>query len=138
MSCTSCPDAPLAPLSYTLPDCPAGSPCEEFAYTDCTSYRGPHLPALGITNSMSLKAALVALNNILADAPAIHEYTITVTPQQKTTTVEYINNLGALVSKTVSSAQSPVTICAQQGTPAKLSGTGTLTSAGTVCSETTT
>jgi len=137
MSCTSCNENLSIP-STTLPPCPDGSPCEEFHFTDCTQYKGPNLVSLGINNDMSLKEAMVALNKKLTTAFSSKIYTITVSTSQTTTVVEYVNHVGDLVSKSVSSAQSPQTICAQDGSPVKISGTGGLSSAGVSCTITTT
>lgn len=132
MSCSSCNENLSIP-STTLPPCPQGSPCEEFYETDCTTYKGPNLKTLGINSGMSLKAALVALNKKLTTTFVTKTYTITVLTTQSTTVVEYVNYQGDLVSKSVSSAQSPQTICAHEGSPVKLSGTGVLSAAGATC-----
>lgn len=137
MSCTSCNENHTIPTT-TLPPCPAGSPCEELNFTDCTRYKGPNLVSLGVTNDMSLKQVLIALNKKLTQAFSSKTYTITVSTTQTTTVVEYINHLGALVTKSVSSAQSPQSICAQDGSPVKVSGTGVLSVAGSPCTLTTT
>lgn len=138
MSCSSCTDTPCPPsINYTLPDCPGGSPCEEYTHAACAKYTGANLVSLGINSSMSLKEALVALNKKLTTVYTTKSYTITVSSTQTKTTVEYINNLGALVSKSVSAEQSPQTICAQEGSPVKLSGTGVLSAAGATCATTT-
>jgi hypothetical protein len=138
MSCIGCPDVPSVPVSFTLPDCPDGSNCEEFSYSDCVQYTGPNLPTINVTDNMSLKDILVKINAKLTTALVAKTYTITVSTSQSTTVVEYINNLGNLVSKSVSSAQSPQTICAQEGSPVKVSGTGVLSTAGALCYITTT
>jgi hypothetical protein len=137
MSCTSCNENLSIP-STTLPPCPEGSPCEEFFFTDCTQYKGPNLVSLGINHNMSLKQAMVALNKKLTTAFSSKTYTITVSTTQTITVVEYINHLGDLVSKSVSPAQSPQTICAQEGSPVKTSGTGVLSASGATCTITTT
>lgn len=138
MSCIGCPDVPSVPVSFTLPDCPDGSNCEEYSYSDCVQYTGPNLPSLQVTSNMALKDILVKINAKLTSAMVAKSYTITVSTSQTTTVVEYINNLGNLVSKSVSSAQSPQTICAQEGSPVKISGTGVLSAAGALCYTTTT
>ena len=138
MPCLDCNDGPSIPASFTLPDCPDGSNCEEFSYADCVQYTGPNLPSLQVTNNMALKDVLVKINAILTTALVAKSYTISVSTSQSTTVVEYINNLGDLVSKSVSSAQSPQTICAQEGSPVKVSGTGVLSDAGALCYVTTT
>lgn len=138
MSCVGCADVPSVPVSFTLPDCPDGSNCEEYSFTDCVQYTGPNLPAIEVTNNMALKDILVKLNKKLTSSMVAKTYTITVTGSQTTTVVEFINNLGAHVTKSVTSAQSPVTICAQEGSPVKISGTGTLSAAGSLCYVTTT
>lgn len=136
--CQGCPEISSVPVSFTLPDCPEGSNCEEYSLADCIQYTGPNLPSLEVTNEMALKDVLVKLNKKLTTSLVAKSYTITVTTAQSTTVVEYINNLGNLVSKSVSSAQSPVTICAQEGSPVKISGLGTLSAPGALCYETTT
>lgn len=133
MSCPSCPDIPSVPVSYTLPDCPGGSNCEEYSFTDCVKYSGPNLPSLTITNGMTLKEALVVLNLKLTESLILRKYTITVGSTQSTTVVEYINEDGVLATASVSSAQSPQIICAQEGSPVKMSGTGVLSGPGNVC-----
>lgn len=138
MSCVGCTDVPSVPVSFTLPDCPDGSNCEEYSFTDCVQYTGPNLPSLEVTNNMPLKEVLAKLNKKLTTSMTAKSYTITVTTSQTTTVVEFINNLGEIVSKSVSSAQSPVTICAQEGSPVKISGSGTLSDAGALCYVTTT
>ena len=138
MPCLGCTDVPSVPVSFTLPDCPEGSNCEEYSFVDCVQYTGPNLPTLEVTNNMSLKEVLVLLNKKLTVSMIAKTYTITVTTSQTTTVVEFINNLGQLVTKSVSSAQSPVTICAQEGSPVKISGSGTLSAPGALCYVTTT
>jgi hypothetical protein len=138
MSCVGCSDSSQVPVSFTLPDCPEGSNCEEYSMLECVHYTGPNLPSLEVTNEMGLKDILVKINKKLTNTMVAKTYTITVTTSQSTTVVEYINNLGNLVSKSVSSAQSPQTICAQEGSPVKISGSGTLSAAGSLCYETTT
>lgn len=138
MSCVGCPDISSVPVSFTLPDCPDGSNCEEYSLAECIQYTGANLPALEVTDQMGLKEVLVKLNKKLTATMVAKSYTITVTTAQTTTVVEYINNLGNLVTKSVSSAQSPVIICAQEGSPVKISGSGTLSAAGALCYETTT
>jgi hypothetical protein len=138
MSCVGCSDPTPVPVNFTLPDCPEGSNCEEYSLVECVQYTGPNLPSLEVTNNMGLKEILVKLNKKLTATMIAKSYTITVTTAQSTTTVEFINNLGNLVTRTVSSAQSPITICAQEGSPVKISGSGTLSAAGALCYETTT
>lgn len=117
---------PCEPPVYPgRPDC-TGTACDDVYLAECSRYNGPNLPTLGINNGMFLKEALIALNKKLA-AVSTHVYTIAVSNIQKTTVVEYINNLGALVSITVTSATSPQNITAQIGSPAIQSGTGTVT-----------
>lgn len=138
MACVGCTDSTPVPVNFTLPDCPDGSKCEEYSLVECHQYTGPNLPSLEVTNEMMLKEVLVKLNKKLTEVMVAKTYTITVTTSQTTTTVEFINNLGNLVTKTVSSAQSPVTICAQEGSPVKVSGSGTISVAGSLCYVTTT
>ena len=132
--CLGCPEVPSnIPVTYTLPDCPEGSPCEEYSYTECIKYEGPNLVSLGITHGMSLKDALAGLNYILTTSFPTASYTITVATGQSHTTVEYINDSGEAATVTVTTAQSPVTICAQSGSAVKVSGTGTLSEPGASC-----
>ena len=138
MSCIGCPDISSVPVSFTLPDCPDGSKCEEYSFTDCVQYTGPNLPSIEVTNEMALKDILVKLNKKLTSTLIAKTYTITVSTSQSTTVVEYINNIGNLVTKSVSSTQSPQTICAQEGSPVKISGSGVLSEAGSLCYVTTT
>lgn len=138
MSCLGCSDPNPVPVNFTLPDCPDGSKCEEYSMVECVQYTGPNLPSLEVTNNMGLKEILVQVNKKLTSVMTAKTYTITVLTSQSTTVVEYINNLGNLVSKSVSSVQSPVTICAQEGSPVKVSGSGTISEPGSLCYETTT
>lgn len=147
MSCAGCNDNPL-PLANCndgcedcqptnavgLPPCPPNSePCEEVTLTGCVKYVGPNLPTLGITNGMRLKQAFAALNLALTESLITKKYTITVSNTQSTTVVEYINLDGELATASVSSAQSPIVICAQEGSPVKMSGSGVLSAIGQVC-----
>lgn len=137
MSCQSCNETLTIP-NTTLPPCPAGSPCEEFTLAGCTKYVGPNLPNAGVTNGMTLKEILVAINKKVNQATPSKTYTITVATDQTVTVVEYINHNGVFVSKSVSKDQSPQTICAQEGSPVKISGTGVLSAAGNTCTNVTT
>lgn len=127
--------APCDPTNAVgLPDCPpSAESCEDILYGNCVKYVGPNLPALGITNGMRLKAALIALNTVLNTTVSTKAYTITVTTSQNKTTVEYIDIDGALQTAVVSSTQSPVTICARINTPVIISGTGTIVNTGVNC-----
>lgn len=147
MSCPGCHDTAL-PLTNCndgcadcqptnavgLPDCPPNSePCEEVAESSCVKYTGPNLPVLGILNGMRLKTALAKMTYELTSPRVFKTYDITVSSVQTTTTVEYINKSGELATKTVKLADSPQSICALEGTPAKTKGTGTITATTTIC-----
>lgn len=113
------------PVYVSTAPCPEGTPCEETYKAECEIYTGPNLPAVGITNGMSVKAAFIALYKAVAPTTT-DPWIITVATGQTPTTVEYVNAGGSLVKIVVSSLQSPQTITARRDTPVKLSGTGTL------------
>lgn len=59
--CDDCPPTNLV----NLPDCPQGSePCEELVYSECTIYKGPNLPALGINNLDRFITVLTKLHKL--------------------------------------------------------------------------
>ena len=64
MSCNPCADCPPA-LNYTLPPCPEGEPCEEIVSADCVSYKGPNLPALGVSNTDRFADVLTSLHKVI-------------------------------------------------------------------------
>jgi hypothetical protein len=64
MSCNPCAECP-PDLNYTLPPCAEGEPCEEIFPTDCVSYKGPNLPALGIKNTDRLSDILTSLHQVV-------------------------------------------------------------------------
>lgn len=132
--CSSSSAIPYSAPVYTseIP-CTNGTPCDEAIKLECVKYVGPNLPTLGVTNGMFLKDALAALNFALTSSMVTKTYTITVTGVQTITTVEYINASGAVTKISVGLDQSPQTICAQEDSPVKLSGTGVLSAAITTC-----
>lgn len=79
--CNPCADCPPAPVSYTLPNCPEGEPCEELLSVDCVSYVGPNLPALGVLNNDRLIDVLTklhrAVNGLIDPAISLVNYTAT-------------------------------------------------------------
>jgi hypothetical protein len=130
--CNPCNNCPPEGVTI-LPACPDTEPCEELIDAACVVYNGPNLTALGVTDGMRLKEALVKLNKIIADLGdgfITSKYVITVTPSQTTTVVEYVDATGAIQSVSVSKDQSPVDICAVVNSPVKISGTGTFASDG--------
>lgn len=80
MSCNPCNDCPPE-ISYTLPDCPGREPCEEILATDCVSYKGPNLPALGINHTDRLSDILTSLhkvvNTLISPVVPVASYTAT-------------------------------------------------------------
>lgn len=64
MSCNPCADCPPV-LNYTLPPCAEGEPCEEIVSADCISYKGPNLPALGVSNTDRLADILTSLHKVI-------------------------------------------------------------------------
>ena len=67
MSCTPCSNCPQLPLDYNIPSCPDGEPCEEILFSDCLSYKGPNLPALGIMNTDRLSTVLFKMHKLIND-----------------------------------------------------------------------
>jgi hypothetical protein len=128
--CQDCPPTNAVGLT----DCPpSAEKCESIILADCVKYVGPNLPSLSIVNGMRLKTALVALNFKLTGTMTAKTYTITVSSTQTVTLVEYIAKDGSLQTKSVSKDQSPQTICAQENSPVKISGSGVISAAGAVC-----
>lgn len=118
-----------------LPDCPPSSEaCETIMFSNCVKYSGPNLPTLGITNGMRLKDALGALNfKLLNNTGVSRNHTITVSSVQSKTRVEYLDKFGIVQIKEVTKDNSPQTICALVGTPAVITGSGTVTATTTAC-----
>lgn len=112
-----------------LPDCPPSSEaCEDLLYSNCVKYSGPNLPTLGITNGMRLKQALAALEFTLLNNTGVGKtHTVTVSPTQSKTTVEYMDKTGDLQVIVVTKDNSPQSFCALEDTPAIISGTGIVT-----------
>jgi len=79
-NCNPCNDCPPQ-VSYTLPPCVGGEPCEELSQVDCVSFVGPNLPALGVTNNDRLVTILTklhkVLNGVITPAVPIATYTAT-------------------------------------------------------------
>lgn len=111
------------PVYTSEVDCDNGTPCEDVDKAVCTIYSGPNLPDLAITNGMSLKVALIALNNKLGDAD-VSAYEVVVSSIQSTTVVQYIDAAGALQSITALPNTTSASFNARIGTPAVISGTG--------------
>lgn len=147
MSCAGCNDTAL-PLTNCndgcedcqpthavgLPDCPPNSEsCEEIHLANCLKYVGPNLPTLGVTNGMRLNVALAAINYYLTPVKVYKNHTITVTPVQTKTTVQYVDKFGVLQIVIVSPSSNVTTICALEGTVTKMSGSGTIAATTTNC-----
>jgi len=79
-NCNPCADCPPAP-ALNLPPCLGGEACEELLKTDCVSYVGPNLPALGINKDDRLITILTKLhkvvNGLINPAIPIATYTAT-------------------------------------------------------------
>lgn len=65
MSCKPCAECPQVPLNYNLPNCPDGEPCEELLSSECSSYNGPNLPALGVLDGDRLRTVLLKLHKVI-------------------------------------------------------------------------
>jgi hypothetical protein len=97
--CIPCQDCPPSNVTYTLPECTQGEKCEEISSTSCVSYKGPHLPALGVLSNDRLMTILTKLHKVVNDlkgnaALVVQSYTATATPAAGTTTPLVINYLG--------------------------------------------
>lgn len=97
--CIPCQDCPPSGVTYTLPVCPEGEKCEEIAQVDCVSYKGAHLPALGVLSGDRLSVILTKLHKTINDLRGgnglvLQTYTATSTPAAGTTTPFVINYLG--------------------------------------------
>lgn len=124
---------PCTPPVYPGREDCVGTVCEEINLAECIKYIGPNLPTIGVTNGMSIKEALIALNLSLLTGAVYNTYTITVGPTQKKTTVTYISKTNQLTTVSVTHTQSPINICALLNTPAILSGDGALTTNNVNC-----
>jgi hypothetical protein len=97
-----------------LPDCPEGSEaCEEIVYADCTAYKGPNLPALGILNNDRFISVLTKLhkvvNNLITPSVSVQTYTLTNTSSTTAYKVTYLG-LGPIYTSTAGATSSGTTI----------------------------
>lgn len=111
------------PVYTSEVECASGTPCEDIDKALCTVYTGPNLPTLGITNGMSLKAALIALD-VKLGTNAVLSYEVVVSSIQVATTVEYIDVAGVLQTITVLPNHTSSPFNARTNTPSVVSGTG--------------
>lgn len=108
--CDDCPPTNLV----NLPDCPEGSEaCEEVVYADCTAYKGPNLPALGILNNDRFVSVLTKLhkvvNGLITPSVAVQTYTLTNTSSTTAFKVTYLG-LGPIYTSTAGATSSSTTI----------------------------
>ena len=142
-----CDDCP--PTNTTsLPDCPPSSEaCEELVYSECTLYKGPNLPALGINNLDRFITVLTKLHRVINDLITpevpIQTYTLTNTLTNGTPYVVTYLGLGPVYTSTAGATSSGTTITVgsttglQAGMTCELTaGTGTLATDTTVLSVT--
>lgn len=92
-NCNPCADCPPT-NAVALPPCIDGEPCEEVSETDCVSFIGSNLPALGVLTGDRLKTVLTKLhkviNGLLPTPVPLVNYTATAT----TTTPYIVRYLG--------------------------------------------
>lgn len=138
MSCVPCNNCPPE-LSYVLPNCPGGEPCEEVSLADCISYKGPNLPALGVSNMDRLSSVLTslhkAINSLMLTPIPVASYTATNTltgANAAPLVVTYLG-LGPVYTSTpgATSTASTITVGSTTGLEVGMSleitaGTGTL------------
>lgn len=141
MSCNPCAECPQVPLNYNLPNCPDGELCEELLSSECSSYNGPNLPALGVLDGDRLRTVLLklhkAINPLLAAPAQLVNFTATNTGTSAPLVVTYLG-LGPVFTSTASAIGSGTTITIGSTTGLAvgmtlevMSGTGAFT-AGTV------
>lgn len=146
--CIPCQDCPPSGVTYTLPVCPEGEKCEEIAQVNCVSYKGAHLPALGVLNQDRLSVILTKLHKVINDLRGnsgltVQTYTATATPPTGTTTPYVVNylGLGPVYTSTPGATSSTTTITVPSTTGLSagmtvevVSGTGAFAAGTTVVS----
>lgn len=107
--CETCPPT----NAVNLPPCPPDSePCEEVVLAECTKYKGPNLPALGISYNDRFDTVLTKLHktvNSLLD-PAIARITYTATATTTTPYVVTYLDLGPIYTSTAGATGAGTTI----------------------------
>jgi hypothetical protein len=104
--------------------------------TDCVTYKGPNLPALGILNNDRLITILTKLHRAISvlqpgGQPSLQNFTVTCTPPSGTTTPFKITYLGIQsglhkIFEISVLPNAPQTISAFPGSAVVISGTGTI------------
>jgi hypothetical protein len=114
--CEPCCSSYGSSVSYVLPDCPGGEPCDEISEAPCVLYKGPNLPALGISNNDRLITILTklhkVLNGVITPTIPLTTYTATNTttlPSIPTFNISYLG-LGPVYTSTAGATSSSTTI----------------------------
>ena len=137
--CADCPPS----NATNLPPCVGGEACDEILFTDCVSFSGPNLPALGINNGDRMLTVLTklhkVLNGLISSSVSLVDYTATST----TTTpmvVRYLA-LGPIYNSTAGATSSGATVTVGSTTGLAVgmtlevvSGTGAFAAGSTVLS----
>jgi hypothetical protein len=142
--CETCPPT----NAVNLPPCPPDSePCEEVVYAECTKYKGPNLPALGVSYNDRFDTVLTKLHKAINDLldPAIDRITYTATATTATPYVVTYLDLGPVYTSTAgaTSSGSTITVGSTTGLVAGMTlevtaGTGAFTPGTTVLTVTNT
>ena len=110
-NCNPCADCPPT-NAVSLPPCVDGEPCEEVSDTDCVSFIGSNLPALGVLTGDRLKTVLTKLhkvvNGLLQTPVPLVTYTATATTSTPYV-VRYLG-LGPVYTSTPGATSSNTTI----------------------------
>lgn len=107
--CETCPPT----NAVNLPPCPPDSePCEEVVYAECTKYKGPNLPALGVSYNDRFDTVLTKLHKAINDLldPAIARISYTATATTATPYVVTYLDLGPVYTSTAGATSSGSTI----------------------------
>jgi len=112
---TNCNDgcADCSPTNATnLPPCVGGEPCDEILFTDCVSFSGPNLPALGVLNGDRMLSILAKLHKIVNGliSPTIPLVNHTATSTTTTPMVVTYLALGPIYNSTAGATGSGTTI----------------------------
>lgn len=114
--CEPCCSSYGSSVSYVLPDCPGGEVCEEISEAPCVLYKGPNLPALGVSNNDRLITILTKLHKVLN---GVITPTIPLTTYTATNTTTAVGNpiynisylgLGPVYTSTAGATSSGTTI----------------------------
>lgn len=143
---TNCNDgcADCSPSNATnLPPCIGGEPCDEILFTDCVSFSGPNLPALGINNGDRMLTVLTKLHKVLNGliSPVVSLVNYTATSTTTTPMVVRYLGLGPVYNSTAGATSdgATVTVGSTTGlvvgmTLEVVSGTGAFAAGSTVLS----